>query len=534
MRSAALVASVVLLGLPYSAFAQPGSDCPADRSSAQSEKQLLSKYRRAVFKVYSVKRQADGKESQIPLGTATLVDLRGYFLTASHIFDNSPNEFPGDGPWPAPYQGQLKVANLELGIVLNGKEVAHRRRRNDPDLSILFAEIPEPIKQVLTPVDPFLGIPNRDDQVLMVGYPADSDSPLSHLLLGIGGVQKATTLIVLGTAFSGESGSLAIGLTGSGVGILHGWDEPEKTKIVFTLPAAGEDLFETIDQSQRVKKFLAGLEAAKLDAASAVILEAFAFSNLELLKIFRTVVAAPSRFKKGLGVYAKMLYDAFSCNGLRDHAWRFAIAVGPSLSAQTLLDASRAAVSAYASLGEAGAADVEKSQRLSGALALFRSYEAKGDLRNARISSAFRSDVSAEYAAVLLEANGLGIKVGEKDVRVEFWKQAATSAKLNPKNWTPYSLAAQMLRVDGKSEDAAKAAAAAYYIASTEYSSKAADLRSLEGMWRASVGDAIAKLPAQDPSRELLEAQLNLGVGQAGMFAVMGLEGGGKSSLAIK
>jgi len=315
-------------------------------------------------------------------------------------------------------------------------------------------------------------------------------------------------LVVTGAAFPGESGSLALSMRGTAIGVLHRREDPDVNKILFTLMSTGHLLFAKLGASEELQTFLDGLESGVLNRSSKFKLKTLGFSNLELLKMFEMIKSAPKSYVKGLAEFRKAIWDHFVCNGLRDYAWKFAeiafaalreagIPLGTEkIPSSAVLVPAEAAYDTFRSLALVNAPTNVQAERLGGALRLMKLYEAQGDLRNARISPAFRASVFLQYAQMLFDFARLG--VGGRDVRSKFVTALDASITLNPDDWRPYALAAQHFEAEGKHELAARAAATASHKAREFYSARVPNQEHLERIWFRNFVKAAADTPYWD------------------------------------
>lgn len=92
-----------------------------------------------VYSIFQVHLKPPGSGDYKPEGTAFLIDKRGYFLTASHLFRLEPEEDPYDGDIRLVLGGYKPSAS---NITIDGaKEIFHQTSKEMPDISILKAEI---------------------------------------------------------------------------------------------------------------------------------------------------------------------------------------------------------------------------------------------------------------------------------------------------------------------------------------------------------------------------------------------------------
>lgn len=460
LRVALLTAVAVVLFLYPEASGQP-EGCSLRATQKLNQEQLYQKYRFSVFKVFDVEQKADGSESLTALGTATLIDRRGYFLTASHIFETRPGF-----TMPGPYPGKLKLVNKEAEITAYGSEKFHRQRKMDPDLSVIKAELPE-LDDVISPVDPRVEIPPKGMSVMMMGYPVEDVTLLIHNLTPLGDLSPTEMLVVTGGAFHGQSGSLALNSRGEALGILQRRDSQEVVKIFFTLASANELLFLQLDPSSRVVRLLEQMESGNIDQKTRLLLESRGLSNLELIRLVNTLLEQPSRYAAGLKIVRVKIFNHLICNELTEHAYTFSTGTARTSERASFetLDAARAAWRSYINMKAARIESAKLVHLLSGALKLFEETEAKAKLNWSDESpwrTRYASNFYIDYANALREANQFQAIARPKE---EFLEKVNLAIKADPENWTPYTFAFQAFNEAGHHEIAARAAASAYKVA---------------------------------------------------------------------
>lgn len=307
----------------------------------------------AVFKVYIVK----GNE-QIPRGTATLIDKRGYFVTASHIF-----EYPEDSmrfPNPAPIKADLLLVNHDKTIQIKAKEISHRQAESAPDLSLLKGEMTIDITDQVAPVDSLFDFPKRPSRYVLMGYKEKVSEPDFHELIPSQPISQQFEYIRSqgDRPYYGESGSLGINQSGQGVAILEGYEkigaEVDRNRFKLVPLARGIHLLPLIDTTDIVKRVLVKLRQNE----TTYVTNAINSHNLSALELHMFV----SQIIKEAGVLGgyfhssdplrKALRYELMCKNLFDTEDALVQAImGPS-SRQALLEGGSIATGIYRTLAE--------------------------------------------------------------------------------------------------------------------------------------------------------------------------------------
>lgn len=376
---------------PDLSSAQP--PCPPLRSEEFSERNIRDRYTNSIFKVYT--ELPNGKERDI--GTATLIDKRGYFLTAHHILKEH-------GP-----RNKLKLKLPHLDVAIDADR--HGDAAN-LDLLILKAQLPDYLTSY--PIEPLLERPLdlEHDSVVITGYPQGQTKRYQHPLAVIGAVDAPQMFILTGTAYPAESGSPAINLKGKAVGVLvHVFrppEAPERTKTFFTLAWEGKPLFLTLGPTDDSSQFLSALEHGSLSKAQEVKLKSAGLTNIEWAYIVEQLETDRHKYVKGLGHYSMEILEWLRCNGLIEHAVRFAANHGPKIkwTGPMILRYAHATFDLMRSRAKASRSDLNLAATY--ALDFFKESEQRlTGPKHLYISRRVRSDFYVEYARLLVEARDL-------------------------------------------------------------------------------------------------------------------------------
>lgn len=187
--------------------------------------QLRQRYGRSIFYV-DIPSGAPGKWDRA--GTATLIDSRGYFVTASHTLAATV-EGPDECDKRQAFKGVLRLTN-EDGIVLQGQEMAGFPH-GLLDLSLIVAQVPADkaisLRKINLP-NAAVGDPSfalRDATATLIAYEFQSDTlTLNPQFTTLSVPQGGRKPITLPTpyAFNGNSGGPALTPDGWIAGVLIG------------------------------------------------------------------------------------------------------------------------------------------------------------------------------------------------------------------------------------------------------------------------------------------------------------------------
>ena len=212
------------------------------------------------FKIYPGKNSEGTNpfEGVLPIGTATLIDSRGLFITAAHNLEGQSHwGESGSESWPntlkdgktsvGNYHGELYLHNPTTGTIVAVEEAgSHRTTYEDPDISLL-----QKVKkgEELSPaeryrpenvVNLFIGhIGNIDptqSKVVVFGFPAEKKEELTKAMQSrpahtLSSFAKRPDEIVFAdyTVPNGFSGALAIEPHGFGIAIVKGANPAKNT-----------------------------------------------------------------------------------------------------------------------------------------------------------------------------------------------------------------------------------------------------------------------------------------------------------------
>lgn len=299
--------------------------------------QYKNSYKGSVFKVYK-----SSVEKENFLGTATLIDNRGYFLTASHIFREDPYKDEYFNQKIEPYPLKLYLQNAYS--TFEGTEFVSPLSKDDPDLSIIHADLRD-IR--VPPVEPFIESPGDDPgELLLMGFSEDVEGLEKELISSTAGVTSKYRMIIVAALqkFKGKSGSLGINSNGYGIAALHGNDEsseevtpillldkeqlPKNRGSVFLTPTYfGKTLFLQIPNSARGKALIDKIKNKKLTEDKDFIanLKYQLLSNIELIHLYKALEEDYVVFNNAYNNQdvSKIIEDLFSCKGLKNHVINF-------------------------------------------------------------------------------------------------------------------------------------------------------------------------------------------------------------------
>ena len=211
------------------------------------------------FKIYPDKNI----EEDSAMGTATLIDSRGLFITAAHNLESQP-AWGESKNWSATLEnGKTRVGNYlpdlylhnpKTGTIVTVKETGqHRTTIKEPDISLLRKKEGEPdLPNAYRPenvVNLFIGLRGNIDptrsKVVVFGFPAEmkerSTQAMQHRVAHeLSSYEKRTGDIVFAdfTVPNGLSGALAIEAHGFGIAIVKGdnpGQERDQARTFFTL-----------------------------------------------------------------------------------------------------------------------------------------------------------------------------------------------------------------------------------------------------------------------------------------------------------
>ena len=270
--------------------------------------ELFERYKFSVFKVFSIRQGFE----EIPIGTATLIDNRGYFLTASHIFEGLKD------------LQLLRLKYERTGSSFDVLNIAHAHRvsNTELDLSLIQVKLPAKDSRFRLAVELAVENPRLGQSIVMMGYLEDEEKLTFHGTYSISDITSPNrTFLVIGGAFYGESGSLAINDVGQAVGVLHRRDEDEPSRIFFTHISNSRSkrlLLEHIPTTSHVKDLASRIEDPKIDKYYWDTYPKKKLRNLELMQLIKLLEEEPHKYK-GLRdrELRRYIWDFLLCKDLR-------------------------------------------------------------------------------------------------------------------------------------------------------------------------------------------------------------------------
>jgi hypothetical protein len=206
---------------------------PESRADPQDPSDLYNSFGPAIFRVDVV--PANDPSHPVQVGTATVVDQRGYFVTASHIFDGfQPDN--SDCSKVAPFHGQLLLVN-EQGTKISAHEVLGAPNGTF-DFSIIQADAGQDVSKLN-----LVGLPDLALGAFVFLQPQPTSAQLlayGYLSTDPGGFNETITRFPMGSltvpavgkplflkiamAYHGQSGGPAFGNVGNAtiLGVLSG------------------------------------------------------------------------------------------------------------------------------------------------------------------------------------------------------------------------------------------------------------------------------------------------------------------------
>lgn len=318
--------------LPSSIFAGDGSCLYSSIDLGFEHYQKL--YQGSVFKVYSSTVKSDNF-----LGTATLIDSRGYFLTASHLFREAPYIDENYDKKIEPFQGKLILKNNVIGIEFEGQEVFSPRSKHDPDLSIIVGDL----RNVeVPPVELLIEKHDEPGQFLLIGYSKDVPNLEKEIVSSTSGFTPKLKMLRVNAlqVFKGKSGSLGINRRGQGIAALHGHDgegrgrlvvlknegyPPNRGSVFLTPTFLGTNLFLQIPNTPRGELLIQKIRERQLldDQDFVANLNYNRLSNIEFLHLFKSFEDDYQIFNSAYDLYSEIIESLFACKGLTQHVINF-------------------------------------------------------------------------------------------------------------------------------------------------------------------------------------------------------------------
>nr|MBC8159083.1 trypsin-like peptidase domain-containing protein [Alphaproteobacteria bacterium] len=412
----------------------------------------------AVFKVYRI-IDGGGREA---VGTATLIDNRGYFLSASHTthYHYSQPETAAQKTWVEPYQGPLLLrSSYGGGIELTGQEIVHGDPTAGYDFSLIKAELPAGMGTLALPVvDPVIIVPSITQDMTLLGYPSQSEQIFVAKLSGQYQSSRDDNglLVVVGDGYGGESGAVALGQHGKAVGVLHdkipilvGSDQ--RTALRFSPTYMARDLLNHVPPSPRAADLIALL---KMPNGPMPLLDR-SFRLLDGLAIRHALETNIDEYRESVRRYSFTLFQEMTKRGLcADAAW-FLVEFGTNAPLYRRVDAGRALLRNALAMRT----DESRQEVANMAVAILDPAVAEG-LKVAREDPAtnrYWSRVSYDYA-LAMHVSGIAAEQGGIPVIA-----AATRAiELDPAYANAFELVGSVFQNGGRPDLAAAAIASAF------------------------------------------------------------------------
>jgi hypothetical protein len=446
-----MIAAIAASALSIHCAAQTPCKAPTSASNLRQEMEP------AVFKVSGV---IGGKP--VPFGTATLIHPSGYFLTASHIFDDNGTVLEAY-PKGYPAGGKLVLKNSK-GVEFNATLFKLRSRTTDPDLALIRADLKD--VWTLGYPDMSLGwVPSPDgkwypiwstEDLAMLGYklsealpdyvdfrPSQYRTDKEYILLAV---------VTSGMAFNGTSGSVAVTRSGLSQGTLRGSSSDSAASVtgstyVFTPTAylAKTVWLSQLPPSPGVAAMLAKLRTGALGNLDRQKLFEDSWKQLELLQIVSEILKNPSSFK-GLDadVIAFLTLQCY-CRGMLGLGAQLIKDVpAPLLNAAVRVDSARVAFGYSKDLKKLNAPEKLQQATLASALASFESYSHATQITG---TNRFASFAFYDYALAQKEAADRfpALNVSMASVKTT----AARATELDANNANAWDLRATIARREG-------------------------------------------------------------------------------------
>jgi hypothetical protein len=328
---------------------------PTDEAFLNS---VLEQFGVAFFKILPEK-ETDIKKS---IGSATLIDPRGLFITAAHVLEEqqdwgasgNSNWVPND-PTEA-YPKPLRLLNRVSGESVFVNEVGpHRKDTSQPDVSILRLTAESALdsdnasKAVPVNMQKDLILYNNtpsNEKVAVYGYPVEQENidSLEPRFIKKLEEMKGELGYIEGIPFSsdqavnGYSGALAIGTGGLGVGVLKGikpkddQTKLEKVKfqgrLYFTMIKSPKvrnliiaSARSTFGPSQRLQKILEEMAAGNLTEPTKFKLFSQGISHLELVMLAHELSSNAKKYQKFSKDETKQIRKLLECSRLWEESF---------------------------------------------------------------------------------------------------------------------------------------------------------------------------------------------------------------------
>jgi hypothetical protein len=442
-------------------------------------------FKGSVFKVYV--KMSDGSKADI--GTATLIDERGYFLSASHTTHRIHNWPPEakDIDWLSPFPKTLVLWSDYGGeLELEAFEIVHGNPDRGWDYNLLKAKLPsEQEKLHRRAVDP-LPMTSPTDGMRMYGYPAQSTDLYLTTTDGAYQVNLDTDVIkAIGEAYGGQSGSLIIGLHGKALGVLSGRRKEavgsdERDVTLFSPTYRALDLLGRVPLSNAAKEIVEQIESGQ----TSILLHQPTLRMMDAIGILHYLTRNQASMKDKMPKFTFWLQKILNNMGLCvDAAWLVTTFPMDDIAGYRRVELGRNALRAAKGIrlagGIRGSAPIKEAKRVAGYAAGIlgdvikaqRSISyilATEDLRN------YWAGVNYDYALAIYSAGAE--KPSDKVAVIAALRESLDIKPDDPNAW---ELASVVLK-DAKLWDAAAAATASAHVnAKTQFAKSR-----LERDWR--------------------------------------------------
>lgn len=414
---------------------------------------LRATFESSVFKVFGFKNGA-----AVAVGTATLIHPLGYFVTASHIFDQNPilleNNATPAGSKTYPVGGKVRLRNSS-NIQLDGVLYRLRSSVSKPDLALLKATLDSPWSLPYPGValgwtaraDGWYPVPTADPLALM-GYPIEDllrpdflDLRPVQYRADEGSADILLAVTTSGFAFNGISGSAAVSHAGVSNGVLKK-SAPQNSggvtgaTYLFTPTSYLMQYMwlKDLPETPRVATLLSRLQKGKLNAIDRQSAFGDDWKPLELLQIASAITA---NYKPYTGLdadFVAFLATKCACNGMVMVPQQLYSALPDKLRIPSLpLDSARVALSMVQQLKKNEAPAYVQAALLAASLDGFSAYQRSAKKAQ---SPKFEVNVALDYAVAVSIASESFPELGysEKDALAR--ASAVTELdETNPKAW---------------------------------------------------------------------------------------------------
>jgi len=406
-----------------------------------------------VFKVVGYIRN-----NVVPLGSATLIHPAGYFVTASHVFDQNGTvleAFP-DG---YPINEKLTLKNSR-GVSIDARIYRLRSSTSGPDIALIRADAD--LGWNLPLPDVSLGwLPGSNhrwypvfsnEDLAMLGYklsellPDYNDFRPSQLRIDQNTDQIFLALVTQGMPFNGESGSAAITRTALSQGVLKGSSDEDaagnKGATYLFTPTAyliRDDWLSNLPKTPQVAAMLSKLRSRSLTQIDRQTLFEQSWKEIDLVQIVSAVLANPAEFKGLDSDIVQFMAMQCNCRGMLGLSTKLLAELPRSLvNSAAYLDSARIAMSFSEQQNKINAPARIHQATVASAL---KSFELYGKIAKLSQGSKFQSFAWYDYALTLKQAmEHPALEVSNQQVK----SAASKAAELYPGNYNAWILLASV------------------------------------------------------------------------------------------